>query len=103
MVTPEITYVNYTLERIAYRRSNTAGANMYVVEIPLKEVRGVSAQYTVSNRGAFDQTKNPDATPPVDGGKVQATTPDVSTLQSLVNKAPALADKATALIQRLLQ
>jgi len=99
VVTPEVTYIDYSIERYNYQRRNNRGANMLVVEISLKEIRQVSAQYTVSNKGNIDSPKQPSATPQVDTGKVQAQTPRTSTLKSIANKLPSLAEKAQQYLQ----
>ena len=103
VVTPEVTYINYAIERYNYQRRNNKGATLLIVEIALKEVRQVSAQYTVSNKGKVDAPKDAGATPQVDNGKVQAQTPKASTLKSLADKIPALADKASAYLQGLVK
>lgn len=87
IVTPEANYIGYTMEKYTYRRTQQSGAYMYIVEVPLKEIREVTSTYTVSNPGDVKNTTHPDAVPPVDAGKVQSTTPKTSVLKSLVNKA----------------
>lgn len=99
VVTPEATYINYSIERTNYSRRATKGATLLTVEISLKEIRQVSAAYTKS--GQINTPKDAGATPQADGGKVQAQTPAVSTLKSLAKKLPALADKAAAYLQGL--
>jgi hypothetical protein len=99
VVTPEVTYIDYSIERYNYQRRSSKGATLLLVEITLKEIRQVSAQYTQANKGQVNAPKDAGATPAADNGKVQAKTPDTSTLKSLANKLPALADKATSLLQ----
>lgn len=101
VVTPEVTYVDYSLERYNYQRRSSKGATLLIVEIALKEIRQVSAQYT--NKGEVNQPKEPGATPTTDNGKVQAQTPRVSVLKSVAKKLPELATKAGDLIQGALQ
>ncbi len=101
VVTPEVTYINYSVERYNYQRRSNKGATLLIVEITLKEIRQVSAAFTISDRGSIDKPKDAGATPQADNGKVQAQTPKASTLKSLANKLPALADKAQAYIQGL--
>lgn len=103
VVTPEVTYINYSVERYNYQRRSSRGATLLVVEIALKEVRQVSASYTQANAGKIENPKNVAATPPADTGKVQAKTPEVSTLKGIADKLPALADKATAYMQGVLK
>lgn len=97
VVTPEVTYVGYTLERYNYIRHSDRGATLLVVELFLKEVRAVSALYTKSNKGKVGDTKSTSATPATDNGKIQPQQPETSTLKSLVKKFPALVDKVKGL------
>jgi len=92
IVTPEVNYIGYTMERYAYRRANNQGAYMYIVEVPLKEVREVTSIYSVSNKGGVEKSKTASAEPPVDNGKTQAGEPKTSVLKSVVNKAGELTD-----------
>ena len=102
VVTPEVTYIDYAIERYNYQRRSSKGATLLIVDISLKEVRQVSAQYTQSNKnGQVGDTKEAGATPQVDSGKVQAQTPKASTLKSLADKLPGLANKAGSLLQGL--
>jgi hypothetical protein len=103
VVTPEVTYINYSVERYNYQRRSNKGATLLIVEITLKEIRQVSSQYTQSNKGQVDTPKDAGATPSADNGKVQAQTPDTSTLKAVANKLPALADKATSYLQGLVK
>lgn len=103
VVTPEVTYINYTVERYNYARHNSKGATLLIVEITLKEVRQVSALYTQSNKGQVDAPKESGATPQADNGKVQAQTPKPSTLKSIANKLPGLAEKAGNYLQGLVK
>jgi hypothetical protein len=101
VVTPEVTYVDYSLERYNYQRRSSKGATLLIVEIALKEIRQVSAQYVTTTATAIDTPKDVGATPSASGGKVQGRKPNTSTLKSLANKLPGLADTATAYIQGL--
>lgn len=103
VVTPEVTYINYTVERYNYARHNSKGATLLIVEITLKEVRQVSALYTQSNKGQVDKPKEASATPQADNGKVQPQTPQPSTLKSIANKLPGLAEKAGNYLQGLVK
>ncbi len=80
VVTPEITYANYAIEKYNYQRKSEKGCTLLQVEISLKEVREVSAQF------AKAEPKQPAAAPQVDSGKVQAQKPSVSTLKSITDK-----------------
>ena len=101
VVTPEVTYINYAVERYNYARHSSKGATLLIVEITLKEIREVSALYTTSNKGQVDKPKDVSATPQADNGKVQAQTPQPSTLKSIANKLPALAEQAGNYLQGL--
>ena len=103
VVTPEVTYVNYSVERYSYSRRSSKGATLLIVDIALREIRQVSAQYTQSNKGQVDQPKEASATPQADNGKVQPKTPEKSTLKSLADKLPSLADKASSYLQGALK
>jgi hypothetical protein len=103
VVTPEVTYINYSVERYSYSRRSSKGATLLIVEITLKEIRQVSSQYAQSNKSQVDTPKDAGATPSADNGKVQAQTPDTSTLKAIANKLPALADKATSYLQGLVK
>ena len=85
VVTPEVTYADYSLERYNYQRRSDRGATLLLVEISLKEVRQVSAQYVKT-----EKPKDPAAAPVEDGGKVQAKAPDQSTLKAAFNKLKGL-------------
>ena len=98
VVTPEVTYIDYAIERYNYSRRSSKGATLLIVEITLKEIRQVSSQYTQSG-----VPKDAGATPTTDNGKVQAKTPDTSTLKAIANKSPALVDKATSYLQGLVK
>ena len=102
VVTPEVTYIDYSIERYNYQRRSSKGATLLIVDISLKEVRQVSAQYAQSNKNSqVGDTKEAGATPQVDSGKVQAQTPKASTLKSLADKLPGLANKVGSLLQGL--
>ena len=103
VVTPEVTYVNYSVERYSYSRRSSKGATLLIVDISLREIRQVSAQYTQSNKGQVDQPKEASATPQADNGKVQPQTPQPSTLKSIANKFPGLAEKAGNYLQGLVK
>lgn len=78
VVTPEITYRGYQLERYTYQRRNTQGATLLRVDIGLKEVREVSAAY------AKVTPKDPSAAEQKDAGKVQGKEPRKSILNKVL-------------------
>lgn len=94
VVTPEVTYANYSLERYNYQRRSDRGATLLLVEISLKEVRQVSAQYVKT-----DKPKDPAAAPVEDGGKVQAKAPEQSTILSVLRKVPGFLNDITKIAQ----
>jgi hypothetical protein len=85
IVTPTVTYTRYTLERYSYRRYATRGAYLLMVEISLKEARGVSAAFAQAT-GPIMNPQNPASTPQTNNGITQAPASDTSTLKSLLNK-----------------
>lgn len=87
VVTPEVTYVNYSIERYNYVRRAERGATLLLVEISLKEIRQVSASYS-SVQTPINQPQNPNATSQTNGGIVQPAAPDQSVLKQLANLFP---------------
>lgn len=67
IITPEVEYYNYSIERYAYRRTAQTGCSMLTVDIFLKEVRQVAASFA-----ATTNAKNAQSKPVANGGKVQA-------------------------------
>ena len=84
VMTPEVTYKGYSIERYDYQRRASHGATLLTVSLYLKEVRQVSAQFTKAQ--TVNSPKDAGAAPQVDGGKVQAQEPETSTLRAGVNK-----------------
>jgi hypothetical protein len=78
VVTPEVTYVNYSLERYSYRRSASRGATLLIVEISLEEVRTISAAFTQAT--LIQAPQAPDAATQVNNGITQTQAPDQSVL-----------------------
>jgi len=77
VATPEVTYINYSIEYYNYQRKNDRGANLLTIELGLREIREVSAKITSK------QAKSVSAATPEDNGKVQPQPPDISTLKKL--------------------
>lgn len=82
VVTPELTYTSYTMERYNYARRAQRGATLIIVDISMKESRSVTATFTT----AIVAPQQPSATTQVNNGTSQPTAPDTSTLQKLSNK-----------------
>ena len=74
VVTPEKTYIDYAIDRYSYSRKAASGINNLQIEIALKEVRQVKAEYGEKDKTtpAITDPKNADAKPPVGKG---TTTP----------------------------
>ncbi len=89
IVTPEVTYANYSIERYSYQRKQSQGATLLMVEISLKEIRQVSAAYSTIQT-PINQPQNPAATPQTNSGLVQPQPPGPSTLRSIANAFPSL-------------
>jgi hypothetical protein len=88
VVTPEVTYINYSIDRYRYARKAAKGSTLLVVEISLEEIRTVSAAYTTAT--PIKAPKDSGAASQVDAGKVQPTAPDQSVLKSISNYFQAL-------------
>lgn len=89
VVTPEVQYVGYSVERYGYQRRAASGMTLLVVEITLKEIRQVSAQYAKATNAQLGVAKNPDAEPNLDNGKVQPQAPKDSVLTGIVKGVQA--------------
>jgi hypothetical protein len=85
VITPEINYVNYSVEQYRYARRASAGATLLIVEVSLKEIRQVTATYAKGPTPIVNP-QNPAATPQVSNGMTQPTAPNTSTLQSMMSK-----------------
>jgi hypothetical protein len=82
LITPEINYVNYSIERYRYARRASAGATLLIVEVSLKEIRQVTASFATP----IVNPQNPAAAPQVSNGMTQPTVPQTSVLQSIASK-----------------
>jgi hypothetical protein len=81
VVTPEVTYVNYSLERYSISRRGDRGATLLVVEISLKEIREVSATFTQSLAMPILNPQNASATTPTNNGLTQPGANDSTLLK----------------------
>jgi hypothetical protein len=72
VVTPEKTYTHCNIEKYSYRREQSNGAHMLIVDINLVEVRETKVSYSNSETVvATDNSKQPEAKSPENNGKVQ--------------------------------
>lgn len=92
VATPEVDYINYSIERYNYQRRSSHGATLLMVEIALKEIRQVTPQYSNSRTA---NSKSAAATPVSDSGKVQGVEPPKSTLLKTAQGAPRLLARIT--------
>lgn len=90
IVTPEVTYVDYTIDRYSYSRRAYRGATLLIVALTLTEIRQVAASFTTTTSPIVNP-QNAGATPQVNSGMTQPTKVDQSTLLSIYNKIVALA------------
>lgn len=88
VVTPEVVYVNYSLERMNLVRRAERGATLIMVEVTLKEIRQVSASFSTIET-PIAQPQNPAATPESNSGLVQPQAPPQSVLKSIYNLFPS--------------
>lgn len=82
VATPEITYVNYIIERYNYQRRSNRGANLLLVEVSLREVREIAT--AIYSTVQYPNAQSDTALPAHDNGKVQAQT--VAPSQSVLSK-----------------
>lgn len=85
VVTPEITYANYSLARYRYARRAEKGATLLMVEVSLEEIRQVSAAFTTAT-SPIVSPQNASSTSQTSNGMTQPSTPGTSTLLSIANK-----------------
>lgn len=81
VVTPEVTYVNYSFERYSISRRGDKGATLLVVEVSLKEIREVSATFTQSGAAPITDPQNAGATTPTNNGLTQPGANDSTLLK----------------------
>lgn len=84
ITTPEATYIGFNLENYRLLRSPEAGANLLSIEIMIKEIREVEAQYSNTAVITSPTSTSPTSTKPKDSGSVQAQIPDKSTMLNIV-------------------
>lgn len=86
IITPEVQYVDHTIESYNYRRTNENGTTLLTVELTLKQVRQVEAKYSTQDKSQITTAKSVGASPAIDSGKVQPKKPEVSTIKALATK-----------------
>jgi hypothetical protein len=85
VVTPEVTYSNYSIERYSYTRRASKGVTLLLVECHLKEIRQVQA--TLTTAPLIVAPINPAAASSVDNGNVQPAAVPQSILKGMANGA----------------
>lgn len=86
VVTPETTYMGYSIESYSYQRTAHRGATMLMVEISLKEILQVSPSYTqMTAASPINSPQSPSAVPASNNGLTQPSTPPQSVLSKIVN------------------
>lgn len=71
VVTPEKTYTDCNIVDYDYRREQTNGAHMLIVDLSLVEIRETQAGYSKSETASTQNAQQPDAKSPENNGKVQ--------------------------------
>lgn len=83
LVTPEVQYIGYSIERYTYSRRADRGVSLLVFEISLKEVRQVSAAFTQSGAPPISNPQNAGATTPTNNGIIQPGANDSTFLKTM--------------------
>lgn len=90
LITPAQEYEGYNLESYNYRRSETNGVQLLVVELSLVEIRQVESQATTTVDVKPAQAKNKSDASKANTGKTQAKTPpEAKAEQATENKSMA--------------
>jgi hypothetical protein len=87
VVTPEAQYLNCTLEKYRYQRTNERGANLIAVEIPLKEIRPVTFAVVTTQ---INIPQAPSAFAQKSGGVVQSQPLHFTKLSEIPTSVPLL-------------
>jgi hypothetical protein len=98
VVTPEVSYIDYSIDRYSYKRESSNGVTLLKVTLNLKEIRQVSEQYT--NR-QISAVKNPTSSDATNNGKVQPIKTTKSTLKALTTKAQSFLPKLSDYIKTI--
>jgi hypothetical protein len=83
VVTPEVVYVNYSIERFSYSRKASKGATLLYVEVSLKEIRQITAAF--AQVSPISSPADPAATTQESNGLTQTAPVPASTLLNLSN------------------
>jgi hypothetical protein len=75
IVTPEVSYPSANISQYEYRRRESNGSTLLVVELMIQEIR-------ISTDTMFSSTAAPNGAGQVSGGTVQPTTPSASAISS---------------------
>lgn len=70
VVTPEVQYINKSIERYSYTRSASRNVSMLSVHLTLSEIRIVTAKFSNSGN-KINNPSNGNSSNPVNGGRVQ--------------------------------
>lgn len=82
VVTPEVVYEGYSIDRYNYSRRAESGATMLIVELSLKQVREVVPLYGTAT---IVSPANPESKPTANTGSVQPEKPKASLLKKGVD------------------
>ena len=93
VVTPEVSYYNYSIERYNYARKAERGVTLLIAEISLKEIRQVTASFSTAPT-SISNPQDAAATPQQTNGIQQPAVVPQSALLSLANKAQTSAAAA---------
>lgn len=81
IITPEIRYINYSVQSYNYSRTASKGANLLSVTLFLMEVIEISL--SVASNTTIQNPSNPSDTALSNGGKVQASSADTQTTNAV--------------------
>ena len=84
VTTPEIQYLDYTIERYNYIRTSRKNVTMLSVELFMKQIRQVSV-FTTANGNNIVNPTNPSSSSVREGGQVQARDAAQSTVTAVTN------------------
>jgi hypothetical protein len=88
VITPQVQYINYTIQKYNYSRTASQGATLLSVEIFLMEVIQVSVQtipQTGGQNNSITNSNDPTAASSQSGGQVQPKAPSTQTTNAVNN------------------